>query len=340
MGYTKMGIDQRIQLFSGLRTRIQNISTIELEELARKAGNENSWFTEESVKKAFQGISDLLESKKLKSWCNDYKLAPSTPKTVGVVMAGNIPLVGFHDLMTVVLSGHQLAIKPSSNDTVLLKWVVEELKELEPAINHIISFEDRLNDVDAIIATGSDNSARYFEYYFAKKPHIIRKNRTSCAILSGNESGNDIANIGSDILTYYGLGCRNVSKVYIPRDFDMVRFLDGLKSFETVMDHHKYNNNYDYNKSIYLINGDAHFDTGFLLIKESVELVSPISVIYYEHYNSEKHLKELMLSNEEKTQCITGKHKLATVDFGQAQFPQVSDYADGVDTMKFLEQLN
>lgn len=340
MSNRKLVIDQRIELFGALRSRIENIPTSELEELSRRAGNENSWFTEESVQKAITGIAKLLDREQLESWCRAYNLQPSTPRVIGVVMAGNIPLVGFHDLLCVVISGHHLAIKPSSSDTFLLKWIVEELSEMEPAVGEVISFQERLNNVDAIIATGSNNSARYFEYYFAKKPHIIRKNRTSCAILNGHETQEDLVNIGSDIFTYYGLGCRNVSKIYVPRDFDMVRFLDGLKSFEEVLDHHKYNNNYDYNKSIYLINGDAHFDTGFLLIKESEELVSPISVIYFEYYNNETQLDQLLSTNQEKIQCITGKHKLASAEFGQAQYPGVSDYADGVDTLKFLEQLN
>ncbi len=340
MSIRKMGIDQRIELFSALRNRIENISASELADLSRRAGNQNSWFTEESVQKAFMGIAKLLDRAQLEPWCDPYYLDPVNPRTIGVVMAGNIPLVGFHDLLCVVISGHRIAIKPSSNDSFLLKWVVEELSELEPAMSEVIKFEERLNDVDAIIATGSDNSARYFEYYFSKKPNIIRKNRTSCAILIGLETQEDFINIGSDIFTYYGLGCRNVSKIYVPRDFDMVRLLDGLKSFEHVLNHHKYMNNYDYNKSIYLINGDAHFDTGFLLIKESEAFVSPISVIYFEYYNNESHLEQLISINQEKIQCITGKHKLTTVEFGQAQYPGVSDYADGVDTLKFLEQLN
>ncbi len=328
-----------IELFTALSKRIQNITAKEFIELAERARNENNWFTEESIKKAFKGIVHLLQGDTLETWSGTYDLEHTNPRTVGVVMAGNIPLVGFHDLLCIVISGHHLAIKPSSSDTVLLKWIVQELCELEPAVEVVISFEERLSNVDAMIATGSDNSARYFEYYFAKKPHIIRKNRTGCAILNGNETAEDIKNIGEDILTYYGLGCRNVSKIYISRDFDFTQFLDGLESFEVITDHHKYKNNYRYNKSIYLINGDAHFDTGFLMFKESVEMVSPISVVYFEHYNNETHLSELLTSKSEKIQCITGSNKFSNVPFGRSQFPEVSDYADGVDTLKFLEQL-
>ena len=197
-----------------------------------------------------------------------------------------------------------------------------------------------MNDVDAIIATGSDNSARYFEYYFSKKPHIIRKNRTSCAILNGTETEEDIKLLGHDMLDYFGLGCRNISKVFVPRDFDFVKLLDGLEAQKVVSNHHKYQNNYDYNKSIYLVNGVAHLDNGFALFRESEELVSPISVIYYQFYNSETHLKSLLSSMSEKIQCIAGKHQLATVEFGSTQSPEVDDFADGIDTLKFLETLS
>jgi len=336
MSNQKITLNQRTEIFAALGNRIDNITDHEFYELARRAQNENNWFTEQSVKKAFKGIGHLLKKNSLQNWIENYELEPITPKVVGVVMAGNIPAVGFHDLLSVVISGHHLAIKASSNDEVLLKWIVQELIELEPALSSRITFEDRLNKVDAIIATGSDNSARYFEYYFSKKPHIIRKNRTSCAILDGNESTEDIKNLGHDIFAYYGLGCRNVSKIYVPRNFDFIKFLDGLQSFEGVIDHHKYKNNYDYNKSIYLVNSEPHLDTGYLLLKESEDLVSPISVIYYEYFNNKKHLDELLNQNQEKIQCVVGNSALATVPFGDAQFPDIWDYADGVDTLSFL----
>ena len=334
-----MRLEQRIELFSALGKRMTSISENEFDEIAVRAHGENNWFTEKSIKTAFEGILKHLDKEALTKWASKYALEPSNAKLVGVVMAGNIPLVGFHDLLSVVISGHRLAIKPSSNDTVLLKWVVNELIQLEPNIGELVRFEDRLNDVDAIIATGSDNTARYFEYYFSKKPHIIRKNRTSCAVLKGGESPSQVMGLGQDIFTYFGLGCRNVSKLFVPRDFNFQQLLDGLHEFENVMDHHKYKNNYDYNKSIYLVNNEPHLDTGFLLLRESEALVSPISVLFYEYYNSESHLEEMLEVNSEKIQCVVGSGN-SFETLGQAQFPAVTDYADGIDTLKFLSALN
>jgi len=335
-----MVINQRIELFSALGNRISNLSSTEFDKLAQKAHHENGWFTKKNIKTAFEGLELMLDKKHLEHWVSSYQLEPEVSKEVGVVMAGNIPMVGFHDLLNVLISGHHLVIKPSSGDTVLIRWLIDELGELEPRILDCVSFEERLNNVDAIIATGSDNSARYFEYYFSNKPHIIRKNRSSCAVIEGSETVDDIINLGKDILTYFGLGCRNVSKLYVPKDYDFRKFLDQIASLEETIDHHKYKNNYDYNKSIYLVNVDPHFDSGFLLLKESEELVSPIAVVYYEYYSNQSHLDELLKKKKDKIQCIAGTNEKSTIAFGKTQFPKVSDYADDIDTLQFLSQLS
>ncbi|MEQ9424940.1 MAG: acyl-CoA reductase [Cyclobacteriaceae bacterium] len=334
-----MELHHRIELFAALGKRISGISKSEMEQIAQSSFNQNNWFTTENVKLAFDGINKFLDKETLTEWCSNYDVGNTSQKIVGVVMAGNIPMVGFHDLLSVLISGHQLAAKLSSSDTYLMKWILNELYELEPKLKQIATSEERLNHVDAVIATGSDNSARYFEYYFSKKPHIIRKNRTSCAILTGGESAKDYEQLATDIFTYFGLGCRNVSKLFVPENFDFPKMLDCIEGQKSILDHHKYQNNYDYNKSIYLVNNEPHFDTGFLLLRESDQMVSPISVVYYETYRNEQHLEVLLNSNATKIQCVVGSHPLANVPFGKAQCPAVEDYADGVDTLAFLEKL-
>ena len=298
--------------------------------------NQNNWFTEESVRFSLHGIRKFLDQKMLEKWTANYAFSKKSNKRIGVIMASNIPLVGFHDLLSVLISGHSIMVKPGSQDSLLMRLVINKLIEIDSSFKERIQLVERLNEADAFIGTGSDNSARYFKYYFDKKPHIIRKNRTSVSVLTGNESKEDILNLGKDIFTYYGLGCRNVSKVYVPQGYSFQFFLDSLQQFEAVGDHHKYRNNYDYNKSIYLVNREPHLDNGFLLVKESNELVSPISVLFDEQYESAEGLESVLSENEEKIQCVIGE---GLIPFGKAQEPEVWDYADGVDTLEFLRQL-
>lgn len=327
----------RIKSFETLGNRLKNLSEEELEGLCVGARNENAWFVEENVKLALDGIALFLNGSKLENWLSAYPLGDITPKKVGVVAAGNIPLVGFHDVMCVLLSGHQLMIKMSSKDNVLMRFVLNELFEIAPDFKSQVTFVERLNEASAFIATGSDNTARYFEYYFKNKPHVIRKNRTSVAVLTGKESPEDFENLGHDIFQYYGLGCRNVSKLFVPKGYDFTPLLDALQPFEPVIHHHKYRNNYDYNKSIYLVNREPFLDTEYLLVRESEDLVSPISVLYYQEYEDERELKSVLKEYEDKIQCVVGTNH---IPFGQAQRPEVSDYADGVDTMAFLTGLS
>ncbi len=335
-----MNIQQRITAFSELGNKIKNISEEEFENLFLNARNNNSWFTESSVKTALNGVKEYLEESDLERWVNQYSF-DNKPKTIGIVMAGNIPLVGFHDLLCILISGNYAMIKVSSQDEFLIKYICQLLKDINAEFEKAIKFVDRLSGMDAIIATGSDNTSRYFEYYFAKYPNIIRRNRTSIGILSGSETSQDFHELGNDIFTYFGLGCRNVSKIYIPQEFNLNKFFEGIEEFSEVRHHHKYNNNYEYNKSIYLVNSEKHLDNGFLLLKESKELVSPISVLYYEYYNDENTLKELLKNQESKIQCIVSKNGKwpNSFTFGMAQYPKLNDYADNVDTMKFIESL-
>lgn len=288
---------------------------------------------------SLNGIREYLREDQLIQWTSQYFLEPVQQKTIALVMAGNIPLVGFHDFLCVLISGNAVQIKLSSKDSKLIKYLVNYLQSIEPSFAGRITFKERLEGFDAIIATGSDNSARYFEYYFGKYPNIIRKNRTSCAILTGNESDEDIEKLGIDIFSYFGLGCRNVSKLYVPTDYDFVILLSRLESFKDIIHHHKYCNNYDYQKSILLVNGVKHLDNGFVLLQENEKLVSPISVLYYERYTDESELKNKLKANAERIQCVVGKEKPASIPFGQAQYPTVWDYADQIDTLKFLSEL-
>lgn len=336
-------MNSRIGAFVELGKRIQNLDSFEKEDLFRRAGNKNNWFTVQSCQKAFQGLRYMLQEEKLIQWLSSYDLSSdiSNPKDVGVLMAGNIPAVGFHDMMTVLLSGNKVSAKLSSADEVLMKWLIAQVIDIAPELAELISVEDMLKNKDAYIATGSDNSARYFNYYFGKYPSVIRQNRTSVAVLDGTESEDSLQKLGVDIFTYFGLGCRNVSKLYISSEDQLTRILDAFNGFAEEVSLHKFHNNYEYNKSIYLVNGEKHLDNGFLILKESQELVSPIAVVYYEVYSSMEELKKIIEENQTKIQCVVGNPEKweGAIPFGQAQSPEPWDYADGVDTMGFLLSL-
>ena len=243
-------------------------------------------------------------------------------------------------MICVLLSGHKAAIKLSSQDLFLMQWIIRKLCEIEPAFIDQIDVCEQLKVMDAVIATGSNNTARYFDYYFGKYPHIIRKNRTSVAILNGKETDTELMKLGKDVFTYFGLGCRNVSKIWVPQDYDFLPLLDLWASFKKVADNFKYHNNYEYNKSIYLVNGVTHLDTGFLLLTESEALTSPISVLYYQQYQNLTEVDQYLTQNQDKIQCIVSSQLSKNfIPFGQTQVPEISDYADGMDVMRFLNTL-
>lgn len=335
-----MTLEQRISAFSKLGNHLTNLSEEGFESLALQARLENPWFTTENIKRSLAGITQYLQEDKLRQWTSKYSLNPEKSKEVALVLAGNIPLVGFHDLLCVLISGHHAQLKLSSKDSKLIQYLIKHLVWLEPEFEKAITIKElKLEDFDAVIATGSDNSSRYFEYYFGKYPNIIRKNRTSCAVITGNESAQEIEALGEDIFSYFGLGCRNVSKVFVPKDYDHAKLLSGLDKYKDIIHHHKYCNNYDYQKSILLVNQTPFLDNGFIILQENEKLVSPISVLYYEYYTDLNELNKKLSDNNEKTQCIVGNDKPATINFGQAQYPELWDYADNVDTLKFLETL-
>lgn len=305
------------------------------------AESTNAWFTAENIKKSILSFAEMLNEADLAIWFKSVKFS-TAPKKVGLILAGNIPLVGLHDVLSVLATGNIALIKLSSADDKLVKAVIAELVKIEPAFEDKIEYVERLKDFDAVIATGSNNSSRYFDYYFSKVPNIIRKNRNSVAVLDGSESFGDIQNLGNDIFDYFGLGCRNVSKIYFPKGYDIANFYEGIESFQPIINHFKYNNNYDYNKSIYLVNAAKHFDNGFLLLKEDESLTSPLAVLFYEEYEQLQALEDKLKNQSENIQCVISKSPLSlnTFGFGQSQHPKLWDYADNVNTVEFLNNLN
>lgn len=333
-----MKLPQRIQAFAALGNYLRGLSPTELKHITNNAANDNTWFTPDSVEHTLISISSWLTEPALEAWASSYP-TPAETRTVALVMAGNIPLVGFHDLLATLVSGHSALVKLSSKDRYLPSHLIDKLIEIEPLFRDRITLAEQLKSFDAVIATGSDNSARYFEYYFGKYPHIIRKNRTSVAVLSGNETQNELESLGKDIFTYYGLGCRNVSKLFVPAGYQFDFMFRSIESYASVINQHKYVNNYDYQKSILLINSEKFLDNGFLLLQESNKVVSPISVLYYEFYPSADELAEKLAACREKIQVVVGNIPIAQVDLGAAQKPTLTDYADNVDTMAFLTAL-
>ena len=329
------------------------------QEAKEKAGYENGWFIPEFVDLASNTIArSFLQKDKLENWADSYQLPTSPkeslrtrlskgvltdqPQIIGIVMAGNIPLVGFHDLLCVFISGHKAQIKVSSKDKVLIRHLTGKLDEWSAVVspenagtNDLIRFSDMLKGCDAYIATGSNNSSRYFDYYFGKYPHIIRRNRTSVAILTGKETKEDLDKLADDVYLYFGLGCRNVTKIYIPEGYDFIPLLEIFKKYNWLADHHKYKNNYDYNLALHQLNKKYYMTNGSILLIEDPGLFSPISQLNYEFYADKEKLTEKMTGNPD-LQCIVGK---GFTSFGMSQSPAINDYPDGVDTLQFLSGL-
>ncbi len=334
-----MTATERIYTFEVLGRLLEDLTREEFQSLAENVRNENPWFTEENVRLAIAGVRKLLLPDDLRRWASNYHL-DTKPKKVAVVLAGNIPMVGFHDLLCVLIGGHSILIKASSKDAVLMKFITNSLIHIEPRFRDKIEFSEQLKGFDAIIATGSDNASRYFEYYFGKYPGIIRKNRTSVAILHGDESIEDIRALGTDVFSYFGLGCRNVSKIFLPAGYKIEKLFEPWESFRDIIHHHKYCNNYDYQKSILLVTSTPFLDNGLVMLQETERLVSPISVVYYEYYKNRKALNDSLNGMASKIQCIVENTPESNIKFGQTQSPSLGDYADQIDTLKFLTELN
>lgn len=312
-----------------------------LNKAAAQAQAENAWFTEESIRQALMGICTLLDGQRLTNWAQQYSFIEQWKK-VACILAGNLPMVGFHDMLCVLLSGHHFIGKLSSKDSRLLSALAQILQQRYPYFNDKIQFVENLKGItyDAVIATGSNNSARYFQHYFGAKPHIIRKGHSSLAILSGKETQEQFSSLADDVFMYFGLGCRSVSKIYIPKGFDIRELFPAFERYNHYKNHHKWMNNYDYCRSVNMVNQIPFYETGFALFQEQTTLVSPIATVYYEYYDSFSELHNFLISNNDKLQCVVSNiDNQNFVPLGKAQFPEIADYADGVDTMAFLEKI-
>jgi hypothetical protein len=303
----------------------------------QKATNENPWFLRQFIDLSVRNITEqFLTEEKLQSLIDRYSLGENAnPKKVGIVMAGNIPMVGFHDLLCTFMTGHYAMIKFSSKDAVLIRFLINKVQEWEPSALPYFTISEMLKKCDAYIATGSNNSSTYFEYYFAKYPHIIRKNRTSVALLTGEENEKELEALADDVYQYFGLGCRNVTKLFVPRNYNFEPLLNAFRKYNFLFDYQKYKNNYDYNLAIHLLNNKYYMSNGSILLVEEKSPFSPISQLHYEYYDDAADVKDWVAGNE-AIQCLVGKNGLA---FGAAQQPGICDYADGIDTVRFLQEL-
>jgi len=305
--------------------------------LLRKSEIENSWFTQESQRFALKQWSDLLTEENLNHWLSKYKPSHNSKK-VGLILAGNIPMVGFHDVISVILSQHIALIKLSSKDRTILPFLLNKWHEFSEAELQY-EFVEKLQDFDAVIATGSNNTARYLEYYFKDHLSIIRKNRTSIAVLKGDETPEELQLLAEDIFRYYGLGCRNVTRLFIPQDFVIDGLFENFLNFKEIINHNKYANNYEYNRAIYLLNQERFWDNNFVMLKEDEALFSPLSVINFTRYKNIDEVKSFINENEENIQAIVAKPELGldSIALGEAQNPDLETYADHLDTMQFLQ---
>lgn len=337
-GLINMTKREKINALSQLGTYIQEKPDA-LEEAVERAYYKNRWFTHDNTWRSLQSIAgNMLDAGKLEKWLAPYGFPDNKdPRRIGLVLAGNLPLVGFHDVLSTMIAGHRAMIKMSSKDKELLPHLLDQLATIDGDFAAHFELVERLTDIDAVIATGSNNTARYFEYYFGKYPNIIRKNRNSVAILAGNESAADYLDLGKDVFSYFGMGCRNVSKLYLPTGFDPAEVLNGLEPFGAVMEHDKYRNNYDYHRSILLLNQDSHLASDFLMLLQREAIASPMASLHYEFYEDETDLQSKLNQHKNEIQVIASNdEKLGHVPLGKTQEPELWDYADDVDTMEFL----
>ncbi|MEP6926014.1 MAG: acyl-CoA reductase [Ginsengibacter sp.] len=331
--YLPMDLMERIDLMEKLGNYLAGDDE-KLKAVKQKAFEKNKWFTEEFVNLSLKNISShLLNYNKLEKWVRHYRPDNNIKiKTVGIVMAGNIPLVGFHDFLSVFISGHIQIIKLSEKDNVLLVHIIEKLTQWNAEVANLVKVAGFLKNCDAYIATGSNNSSRYFKYYFGKYPSVIRSNKTSVAVLTGKETYEELSLLADDVYTYFGLGCRNVTKLFVPVDYDFIPLLNVFKKYEYFADHTKYKNNYDYNLALLIMNNKLYMTNESIILYENENIFSPVSQLHYNFYHDTNVILNDLIKNE-NIQCIIGKNG---IEFGEAQQPGLFDYADGEDTMEFL----
>lgn len=338
-----MILQERIELMHELGEHIKAGDEF-LEALMKRTEFNNAWLTFDNQQKALDAIVEqFLQKEILTKWANRYPIQNEVKrKKVGIVMAGNIPLVGFHDLLSVFISGHTSMIKLSEKDKFVLPYLIQLLEKKDERASPYFEIVEKLNGFDAVVATGSNNTARYFEDYFGKYPNIIRRNRNGVAVLNGNESHEEMVALGQDIFAYFGLGCRNVSKLYLPEGFKFNPLLEALHEYKDIVRHSKYKNNFDYNYAIFLLNKVKYQANGCIIMVENEALPSSIATLHYSFYKNEDELRVELLSKQDQIQCITTQMQLGDIPsfpLGMAQSPAIDDYADGVDTLAFLSRL-
>jgi hypothetical protein len=343
-----MQLNQRIHAFikvgefinnhyEGGKGRADENLHMALTELTKAAHIYNGWFTEEFTGIAFRNIASMLTRESLETLAKIIPPENKKPKVIALICAGNIPMVCFHDVLCVLLTGNTALIKMSSDDKVLLPFFLKLLTHYEPRFDDRIRLSDgKITGFDAVIATGSNNSADHFKQYFSKYPHIIRRNRSSLAVLTGKESKQELEELGKDIFYYFGLGCRNVSKLLVPKDYKFDQLFEAMFGFAYVMNNNKYANNYEYNRTIYLMGKEDFLDNNFIILKPDNQIHAPISVVYYQRYESEKEIEDYLLDNAKEIQCVVGYDH---VPFGNSQCPVITDFADDINTVEFLVYL-
>lgn len=339
-----MNIEQRVDSLVKLGLYLKETNLLGHDPIIAKATQENPWFSQSNIRLSLEAISqEFLSASAIRNLIDKYRLDDNIkPKTIGLVLAGNIPLVGFHDVLCSYLVGHKTKVKLSDKDKVLLPYFIQIIQQSYPEIEKHIEFVERLSDFDAVIATGSDNTARIFEDYFKHYPHIIRYNRNAVAVLSGDETDELLQLLADDIFAYFGLGCRNVSKLYLPKDYPLEKLFKAFEPYEDIINHHKYRSNYDYNVALYLLNKEPFFQNNFVLLRPSEDIPSRIGTIHYEYYDDKNSLISKLRADSDKIQCIVSNKNLDSLDIvplGQAQHPQMDTFADGVDTIQFLLSL-
>jgi len=347
-----MTLNEHIEAFSELGKFLEqffNDSNTKDDEFSQRLATEieaavhyNGWFTKNNVRFSLKQWQLALTEDNLSAWLKNYNINTKTPKTIGLILAGNVPLVGFHDVLSVLVTGHNVLIKYSSNDQRLLPLLLEKLKAINSKYNERIkTAKDQLKGFDAVIATGSNNTSRYFNYYFKNVPSIIRKNRHSVAILTGEESPEQIQLLANDIFRYYGLGCRNVSKLLVPEGYNFNTFFENIMNWSEVINDNKYANNYDYNKAVYLMSGANMLDNNFVLLKEDKGFSSPIGVLFQDSYKNLEELEEILAEEKDNLQCVVSNNlQPHHIYFGETQHPKLWDYADNIDTVEFLLKVN
>ncbi|TXB60079.1 acyl-CoA reductase [Phaeodactylibacter luteus] len=338
-----MTLKERIDVLARLGSHLLQEDDY-LEAVMKRTEYNNGWFTVAQQQASISAIArQFLDRAALEAWASPYELEPATPQTVGIVMAGNIPLVGFHDWLSVFVAGHRAVVKLSEKDQFLFPYLMKVLQQLDSRTAGYVKLANRLEGFDAVIATGSNNAARYFEAYFGKYPHIIRRNRNAAAVLSGSETPEELNALGQDVFQYYGLGCRNVSKVYVPKGYDFGPLLQALHNYREVVLNTKYKNNFDYNYALHLLNNEPFRANGCIMLLENPQLHSRIACLHYEYFETIDEVEKDLQARKGELQCVVARPGLLqrpAFAFGKAQQPSLTDYPDDVNLLEFLAQLS